>query len=277
MAARRDRARRCRAALGVSGWTWTVPALALCVAVVVALVARVVGVLLPREGRWIADRAGVLAALGALVFLLTQSSAWAVLLVAGLAGGALPLPQRPRIRRVALAAGIAVALLGAAGLVVQGIAVRADRVAAYQAAGDVARAQLLPDTPDDALIALMDAVARPDDAGCHLLTDAGRAALTAAYDAPDCPSALRAAGTGVDDPAEYARRVDRASVDVQLDPNGQRATVDGCHVRWRPSLDELLNGRQPGTPDPGLPLARITVVPLYGPAGWAIEDVTSCR
>lgn len=261
---------------GFSGWSWTVPALALGVALAVALVARTVGVLLPREGRWIAERAGLLAGTGALVFLLSQSSAWAVLLALGVVALALSLPQSRPVRRLVGAAGVALSLVGAAGLVVQGIAERADRAAAYQAAGDIARGQLLPDTPEDALIALMDAVARPDDAGCYLFTDAGRAALTAAYSAPDCVAALRAAGAGVDDPGAYARRVDRASVDVQLDPDGQRATVDGCAVRWRPDLDELLNGRRPGTPDPGPSLARITAVPLYNGAGWAIDNVAPC-
>jgi hypothetical protein len=259
----------------LAGWGWTVPTVALAVAVLVALSARVVGVLLPREGRWIADRAGVLAVAGALVVLVAQSSIWAVLLSLGVLALAVALTQPARTRRVGVLAGAALALTGAAGVVVLGIADRAERAAAYEAAGDYTRAQLLPDSPADALVALMGAVARPDDIGCALFTDAGRDALSAAYGAPDCPAALRTAGAGVVDASAYPR-VERDSISVQPGPPGAPTSVDGCAIRWRPTLDELLNGRQPGMPEPGPSPARIAVVPVGGGIGWAIEDVTPC-
>jgi hypothetical protein len=260
----------------LAGWGWTVPAVALAVAVLVALSARLVGVLLPREGRWIADRAGVLAVAGALVVLVAQSSIWAVLLALGVLALAVALTQPARMRRAGVLAGAVLALVGAAGVVVLGIADRAERAAAYQAAGDYTRAQLLPDTPADALVALMNAVARPDDVGCALFTDAGRAALSAAYRAPDCPAALRAAGAGVVDPDAYPR-LEADSIAVQLgEPAGTPALVDGCSVRWRPTLDELLNGRPIDAPTPGPPLARITVSRPYGGDGWAVDNIERC-
>lgn len=86
--------------------------------------------------------------------------------------------------------------------------------------------------------------------GRALFTDAGRAALSAAYSAPDCPAALRAAGSGVVDASAYPR-VERDSIAVLPGPPAAPTSVDRCAVRWRATLDELLNGREPETPDRG--------------------------
>lgn len=259
----------------LAGWSWTVPAVAVAVALVVALLARVVGVLFPREGRWIADRAGVLAGTGALVVLVVQSSAWAVLLALGLLGLALALTQPPRARRALGAVGVVLLVIGTAGVLVSAAVARSERAAAHDAASERSRAQLLPDSPADTLVTLMDAVARPDNSGCYLFTDAGRASLSAAYNAPDCQTALRTGAVDVVDASAYPR-IEHDSIAVQLGADGARAVVDGCAVRWRPTLDELLNGRRPGTPEPGPRLARISVEALDGGTGWIITEFARC-
>lgn len=256
---------------GVAGWSWTVPALALAVAIGVGLLARLVGVVLPREGRWIADRAGVAAAFGALAYLVTQASPTATF-VAGLLVAALALAQRSRLVKLgALLAGAVLAVSGLVGI----IATAQDRAAAYQAAGDVARGQLLPDTPADALLTLMRAVSRPNDPiGCALLDDPAAVQFASAYRAPDCPAALRAAGARVVDPDAYDRiEHDSLTVD-QPDPAGP-AVVDGCAVRWRPTLDQILGNSTAPAPSPGPPLGVVTVAPAYG-TGWIITDFRRC-
>ncbi|MGH3614153.1 MAG: hypothetical protein ACRDRK_16480 [Pseudonocardia sp.] len=259
----------------LAGWSGTVPAVGLAVALVVALLARVVGALLPREGRWIADRAGILAGTGALVVLVVQSSVWAVLVALGLLGLALAFAQPPRARRTLGWVGVVLVTIGTAGVLVAAAVARSERAAAYDAASERSRAQLLPDSPADALVTLMDAVAQPDDAGCYLFTDAGRAAFSAAYDAPDCATALRTGGVDVVDADAYPR-VEHDSIVMQIGADDARAVVDGCAVRWRPTLDELLNGRRPGTPEPGPRLARIAVEALDGGTGWIITEFSRC-
>lgn len=261
----------------LAGAPWTAAAVTFGVVLVVALVAKVVGFLLPREGRWIADRGGVFGVAGALVFLVTQSSGRAVLFVGGLTVVALALPQAWRTRHVVGAVGAVVVVLGATGLIVQSVTTRAEQEATYQAEAAMARARLLPASPEEALADLMTAAARQDGRGCDLFTPAGRTAITAAYRAADCPAALHLAGMAIVDRQRYADWIDAHSIAVQLDQDGQRAAVDGCAVQWRPTLQELLYGRPAGTPDaPGPPLARIVAVTTYHGTGWAIDGLQRC-
>ena len=112
-----------------------------------ALIVRVLGLLLPRRLR---GRSGVLALLFAVIVLITQSSPWAVLLCVGLAGAGLALTQLGTTRVLAVGAGTVVAAagaVGAVGLMLVYAAARAAHDAEFAAAGDHARAQMLPDDP----------------------------------------------------------------------------------------------------------------------------------
>ena len=109
-----------------------------------ALIVRVLGLLLPRRLR---GRSGVLALLFAVIVLITQSSPWAVLLCVGLAGAGLALTQLGTTRVLAVGAGTVVAAAGAVGLTLEYAAARAAHDAEFAAAGDHARAQMLPDDP----------------------------------------------------------------------------------------------------------------------------------
>ena len=262
---------------GLSGWTWTVAAVALGAAVGTALVARFVGFLLPREGGWIGAQAGRLCVGAGLCALVVVSSVWTVLLAVGLAVAVLALTQSREVGRIAVGVGAVLAVVGASGVAVQVLRARADEEAAYRAAGDVARGRMLPQAPADALVALMRAVRRSNDpAGCTLLLDdAAAAQFAAAYGAPDCPAALRAAGAGVDDRSRYDHP-DYNSLRVdQPDPHGP-AVVDGCAVRWPPTLDEILRGSSaaPARP-PGPALGVVTIAPAYG-TGWQIPAFRRC-
>jgi hypothetical protein len=254
----------------LTSWTWTV----LAVALAVALILRVIGLLLPRQLR---DRAGVLAVLAGLVAIVAQSSPWAVMLSAGLAGASLALIQLGTARGVALVASAVVATVGVVGLVLEYAAARVARDAEFAAAGDHARAQMLPDTPAETVAELMRRLGRTDgdDGACSLMFDEqGRRAFAAAHHVPDCPAAMRGARTQITDPVRYRERIELASITTR--PAGALTDVDACRVRWRENaLGEILTGTTvPARPAPGPPLGRLTLAPV--PGGWVITDFRPC-
>lgn len=254
----------------LTGWTWTV----LAVALAAALILRVLGLLLPHRLR---DRSSVLALLAAVIVLITQSSPWAVVLCLGLAGAGLALTQLGTTRAVALVAGALVAAVGGVGLALEYAAAQAARDAEFIAAGDHARAQMLPDDPVDSVAELMRRLGRADadDGTCSLMFDEqGRRTFAATHHAPDCPAAMRAAREQITDPTRYRDRIDLASITAR--PAGPLAEVDACRVRWRENaLGELLTGATASArPAPGPPLGRLTLAPV--PGGWVVTDVRTC-
>lgn len=255
----------------LTGWTWTVLAAALAA----ALVLHVLGFLLPRR---LHDRAGAIAPLAAVLVLITQSSPWAVLLCVGLAGAGLAFTQLGTTRTVALIAGAAIAAVGAVGLAHQAVVIRTEHEAAHRTAGDYARGQMLPDDPSETIAELMRRVARGDGdpATCALMFDEqGRVELARAYQVPNCPAALQAAGAAISDPVRYRDRIDLASIKARTDPTAPRAEVDGCRVRWRENaLGEILTGSTTPRPVPGPPLGRFTLAPV--PGGWVVTGVNPC-
>lgn len=229
-------------------------------------------VFVPRSVR---ERSGTVAGLVGLVVLSAWASPWAVVMCVGLAGAALAVRVRARrARAVALVVAGVIGVVGGAGLVVQDIAARVAREAAYTAAGDVSRGQLLPGQPRQVLTTLMTMIADGDDAiGCVLFDQHAQEAFAAAHRSVDCPAAIRTAHALIDSPESYPR-IEHDTVSLRNVPAGT-VEVDGCGIRWRPTLDELLNGAQPGRPDPGPVPGRLIVAPAYG-TGWLIVNFAPC-
>ncbi|MGH3585597.1 MAG: hypothetical protein ACRDQ0_04675, partial [Pseudonocardia sp.] len=202
-------------------------------------------------------------------------SAWAVLAVAGLALAALA-AAAPSL--VFLIAGAVIALAGAVGLVIEDVQARAEADAAHRAAGDFARAAILPDEPDATVAELVRAAARPDgDGRCiGLFDEHGRAEFAAAHNAPDCVTALRALRTQITDPIRYRDRFKSDSLTVTPRPDG-RADVDACNLHWRtPGIDGLTDTRPPGPPPGPARIGRLTLAPINGGGGWTITNVRPC-
>jgi hypothetical protein len=97
----------------------------------------------------------LIAAVFGLAVLRAWASPWALVVCVGVAAAAFvlvhPMAQVGRLRYVLGLVAIAVVVAGGIGLLVEHLRERADRAASYKAAGDYTRAQMLPDTPTQAL------------------------------------------------------------------------------------------------------------------------------
>lgn len=104
--------------------------------------------------------------------------------------------------------------------------------------------------PTEALVELVRLIANGDGAGCFLFDEHGQEAFAGAE------QWTARQQSGLLTPNSGGPRATTASSTVasQCAPPGPRSRrVDGYAVRWRPTLDELLNGSTPDQPEPGPP------------------------
>lgn len=258
---------------GLAGWSVVVLAVAVGAAIVLRLLRAL---LLPQRAR---ERATVLVAPVVIVALAVQSTWWAVALTVGMLAAGLALSQRDPVRAVAAVLGVVLVMVGGIGLVVGAIAARAASDANYQAAGDTARAQMLPHRPQDAVVEFARLLARPDGdiPGCAMFTDAGKAAFARALHANDCTVAMRTARAQIIDPTRYAA-IDTTSVNATQATADGTAEADGCSIQWKPTnaLDTLLRGAPETRPRPGPPPGRLILSQVYNGRAWQIADYRIC-
>ncbi|WP_232661189.1 hypothetical protein [Pseudonocardia sp. TRM90224] len=172
--------------------------------------------------------------------------------------------------RLALAVAVLlVALVGVAIVLVDGAVTQLETERG--GAGGGARLQLLPGSPEGALVELMRLIATPDESepACSgaLLDEDARTALAATLGARDCRSAVRHLRSRLADPGRY-HRIEYSSLAIRQLPDGS-VEVDGCGVRWQS------NPFAPPEVAPGPAPGRVVTAPIYGMA-WSITDVQPC-
>jgi hypothetical protein len=211
---------------------------------------------------------GLLVAL-LIVTTLGAVSPWAAVTALGAGLAVVGLVRLPRWQL--LAVGMVLFLVAGAGWVAETV-VDAQRRAAVEAQKQAySRARLLPRSPWDALGAVMDAVAEGDTSGaCALLfTPPARDQLAAAFDAPDCPAAVRAWQARVVRPGDYDLSPRLRGDVATVSPDGETATVTGCGLRWYSPLTGDLPDA--GPPSPGrMQLRRVLGI------GYEITDYRPC-
>lgn len=142
-----------------------------------------------------------------------------------------------------MAAGVALAALGAGGLVHEEI--QAAELAEHQAAQQhqLNRARMMPASPQDWVRIVHDTVAREgdEDHACWMLAEPVRPRFAAAHHAPDCATAMRKLGGLIANRGLYSNP--RYDYDQVIRVDGDRVTLDLCRVYWQAVSGEV---SQPG-------------------------------
>lgn len=249
------------AAGGLSLWLLAgTPWLPLVIALGVLAAARLVLPFVPRSWR---AAVGPIVGVGLVVYLVSISSVWALLLVSGAVAAVHALRE---CRWTVFAVAALPVAVGGGVLGWQAWQHQQLLVAQRDAEHRELRARLLPQDPSSVPATVMTGIVRRDpDLTCGLFTPSAAAQFAAGWRAPDCATAVRQLFTQVQGP-EWASPSPR-SVEWSA---GTRSTVGACALEWSTNL---FGGPAPG---PQLGTFRVEAQSASGSSGYLITAYRPC-